>query len=306
VVQQGAFSQESELVAAGTQLFAFSYRNALVRSADQGATWEEVSPMAQPQTGGFLHMLVVPGAGAVADFGDKLVVSSGDPSVASVTWTDVPLSQAVAGGRVLETYKSSRTLVPTAGGFYFVVTTFFAHTTRQLLVRKLGWDGGVLWEHSYADLPADEEPQLDGAAVAEGGALVFVSTSTLTAGLPVLTHRVDLETGAWSVGHTGAALLSASNPVALTGGGFALGGELDPHTPGVFHRSRAVVQWSADGLAWSAPQLLRPNGGDAQDVKLAMADGTGQALLVVRDNFSMTPVVNVAPKVTLLQTAVKP
>lgn len=292
-----ALDPVAPVATSGAALYVFDDTTRLRSSTDRGTSLQVVTDPAPRLPRNAQRMVASAGKGAVLLFDDELIVTAFHTNGTPSPWLRVPIAPVTSDGRVLRLDPGQRGVFVLADGFAFVAATGFASTAERVVVLEYGWDGALRATRQHANPVgvAFDALYVGDGAQAPGGALVFFSHRSAQDGPRARTHRLDLVSGAWTTADLAESTLQPSNVIALDGGGFLMGGSIDPRSlapgamGGVYHRRHAVVWKSADGLVWGAPKLLRPHGGDTQFVRRVLDDHAGAALVLVDDTFKMNP-----------------
>lgn len=297
-------SQGSTVAERDGLLFAMDSSERLAASADLGGHWAPISVRASNQSDATLNLVATPG-GLVADLKDTLALFP-TPTATDAGLVSWPVP-AGFGGQVLLGEAPMRNLFAAPGGAYLVANLHFSGTARKLYVAQVAFDGGTLSERALSSPDGSSPLLLRAGTRLPGNEILFPSYRLGTSALlQATTHRVDLESGAWQVGQAGSFIDENLFVGRLPDGRFVLGGtmtsrQLAGADGGNFHQQRVVLKTSADGLTWSAPRVVRPEGGDFQSLGGLSVEADGAVLLLITDNLGMTFSPRTAARHQLLQ-----
>lgn len=271
-------------------------------STDGGTTWLETSQYAGQMLGSEVRAFATLPSGAgfaimhtdnAPDF--RVIVTA---NVDGGPWTALPGFTATqqATWAVHGTYSDSFGLVPDGAGNMWVLVSAQGNAQGGLLARKYSPAGAQLAEvlvnvaatgtsgvltvrAGTATTLSDGKLVVLGVENATGGRhrLVSIVIDPVTQGV---SRAVVVADGV--VGRLVPLVRTADNRVVIGAQRSEVIGTAQTGYSTV--RDRAVLWSSTDGLTWSTPKLLRPDGGNGQVVWSMGLDGDGKLLTVVGDN----------------------
>jgi hypothetical protein len=272
------------------------------RSTDGGATWASASSYAGQMLSSKLRAFATlpSGAGFAIMNGDgeadfRVIVTA---DVATGPWTALPGWTAAQTGvwSVHHTNADGFGLVPDGAGNMWVMVGARGNAAGGLLARKYSPAGAVL-DEVLVNVPATGEGDLSvraaTATTLASGRLVVLGGETASTGprYRLVSIVVDPATDAVA---TSVVVPDASVgrvvPLLRTGDGRVVLGAQRSDVIGSAStgyttiRDRAVLYASTDGLDWSMPRVLRPDGGNGQVVYSLGLDTDGKLVTVVGDN----------------------